>query len=111
MKILVIALVLITLYFTYQMTFGRANESYTFCLDQVIEATTDAEALTCGQKRIAYEELAACITAVQESSTIGSLLYGPSGAKDKVTLLLTEHNKLCTESTVKIPGETLYMGK
>ena len=109
MKLLVIAIICIGFFFIYQKTIGSTLLSYEFCVDQTVALKSESIDMTCGVKRVIYEDLLTCVTSIQQENMAGSFLYGPSGTKKQVELLITEHNSACKQSTVDIPKEGLYI--
>jgi hypothetical protein len=111
MKLLVIAIICIAAFFLYQKTIGSTKLSYKFCVDQATSFKNENLAASCGVKREVYEELLTCITTVQQENIAGSLLYGPTGTKNTIELLIAEHNQACPQSLVKAPTEGIYINQ
>lgn len=109
MKLLVIAVFCVGIFFLYQMTIGAVRHSYDFCIEQALAAKTEAEVLTCGAQKAVYEELVTCIVTVQKESGLATFLYGVFGTKSEVNILVKEHNQECRLSTVKLPEEAFYL--
>ncbi len=106
---LVIAILVVGVFFGYQKMVGGAQAAYQICLDEATVSPEEFARYTCGLKREMYEELARCIIVAQEQSNITAFLYSPLGVKSKVTVLIETHNNECTQSVVKIPREGLYL--
>lgn len=110
MKLLLIALLFVGIFFLYQTQIASVQKSYEFCIEQALTDKEDSTQLACSVKKQVYSDLYSCVEKVQQSSITGSLLYSSTGTKNKVEILVEEHNKACPQSSVATPAETLYLG-
>lgn len=113
MKWLIVLLVLcFGGYFLYQRTVAATVSLYDECVVQsrAEMVTTAGRAIgnICSSNQMVLQRLSVCLESVQQQKALAGLLYSPSGAEDRVAVLISQHNEACPKNTVPIPTAELY---
>ncbi len=113
MKWLIILLVLsFGGYFLYQRSVASTVSLYDECVVQArAEMVTTAgrsAGSVCSGNQMVLQRLSVCLESVQRQKTLAGLLYSPSGAEDRVAVLINQHNDACPKHGVPIPTAELY---
>lgn len=109
MKILVLAVLAVAAFFTYQQTIGSVKHNFNSCLETMNKSAEELKGTACSQRREVYEEAIACITVVQKEKSGATFLYGPLGVKDDLEMAVALHNEDCTHAPIEIPKEKLFL--
>lgn len=113
MKWLIVLLVLsFSGYFLYQRTVAATVSLYDECVVQsraeMVTVAGRSVGTVCSSNQLVLQRLSVCLESVQQQKALAGLLYGPSGAEDRVTVLITQHNEACPKNTVPVPTAELY---
>lgn len=114
MKWLIVLLVLsFGGYFLYTRMVGATVGLYDECVVQArAEMVTTAGrsmGASCSGNQLVLQRLSVCLESVQQQKSLAGLLYSPSGAEDRVTVLISQHNDACPKHTVPVPTAELYL--
>lgn len=112
MKIVVWLLVVVGVYFIYQMTVAETFRSYEHCYDkakQELANSTVSKSNQCSHERLVYEDMNSCVNAVQESGNFAGFLYQASKAQDNIEKDIETHNDDCPAYKLNAPIEAFYM--
>lgn len=114
MKIVVWCLVLVGLYFLYQYTLGNIFREYERCYDEAQSDITVANSMgssssQCVMKKLAYDEMLQCFTALQKENTMAGIVYDASSVTKNVKEEFTAHNEQCPAHQVEVPSMSIYL--
>ncbi len=109
MKILVLAIIAIGVYFGYVMIVGGVKAAYDPCITIAKETMDQESGESCTTKQQVMQDLVTCIEDAKKEDNFKAYLYGPLGYESTVGTMVINHNKECRNSKVTVPGEGLYL--
>lgn len=99
-------------YFLYQRAIASSISLMDECVIQAriqIETSGRSSAAMCSSNEQTLGRLSVCLDSVQKQKFLAGLLYGPSGAEDRVVILINQHNAACPKNIVPFPTAELYL--
>lgn len=112
MKIALWALIVVGIYFLYQLTIGKVFHQYTNCYDIAkgnLHPEDEAESAVCVSEKLVYDDLVSCIKKVEKQNNFAAFLYQASPSKRSIEADITDHNQACPNQIVSLPKESFYI--
>lgn len=112
MKLAVLGLIIVGMYFIYQATVGNAFALYDECYQSTstkIEQLSTSLSTVCVEEKLAFDELNYCVREVQRENNFYSFLYQAAPARKNIETAIETHNEACVSNQVDPPKDSFYL--
>jgi hypothetical protein len=114
MKVVIWCLVIVGVYFLYQYTIGKVFQQYEQCYTtaeaQVLEVqSSTSESKLCVTRKLAYDEMLQCFTALQRDNNLAGMLYDAAPVSKVVSKEFAIHNEECPVNQIVEPKMSIYL--